>query len=157
MRHSIHLFILLLLSVIFVSCDKETETYDLSLIEGKWEVMISENDDFIRGEIFDFSVSHRETNVLSGELVTYFLTATGHPLYDLNYSWRAQESVNGNDYSATLSLSLKEQSDSESDDIRDGSGLYEIIKLTPKFLWLRSSNVEGKDEVFKFRHRDDID
>lgn len=161
----------LIMAVTLTGCKDEPERMDISLLAGKWKVVGIGHPDY--DAIYAFSISDREEDTLLGDLEIYYLTATGRPISDRDYYWRAYVSENGHDTSAHLILMLKDvadsgesgshnsgegnnpgsdsDGDSEPGDVWEGEEFYEITKLTPDYLWLKPNQVGGSKETVKLR------
>lgn len=143
-----------LLTLPLTSCDDEDDVspMDLELFAGNWEVVESDIDN--SSCIYQIKTSPDKTEGTyggyHGTITTFYLTATGNPLYDKEYSWSIRHIEN---YQPLLDLSLSGELDSE--DPWTGNYYYKIIKLTDTNMWWRG-NSNGDDSIIKFRRRTDL-
>lgn len=147
---------LCLLSAGIMGCedDKDLNRVDLSLLDGIWEVVYSGYDDVFARECFlDVSTtpdsSLENTGVLRGTISTFFLTATGRPMADKDYTWEIRQ---GEDVPL---LDITQQGYVTGDDPWAGSYYFTIIRLTDSYLWLQG-RTNGNRNIIKLRRRSDL-
>ena len=155
MKNLLLLLIFPLLSFAFTSCDDEGDTtpMDLELLAGTWEVVESDIDN--RNCIYEIKSAsdktHGSYSGYYGTITTYYLTSTGTPLFDKEYTWTIRYAES---HQPLLDLILVGELDS--DDPWAGNYYYKIIKLTDSNMWWRG-NSNGDNSIIKFRRRTDIE
>lgn len=148
------LLLLPLLSFGFAGCSDgdDVEIIDLNLLAGQWEV-VSQTPE--RNCIYDITTAPDLTEGAYGshygKITTYYLTATGKPLYDKEYDWSIRYMEN---HQPLLDLTLVGYLDS--DNPSAGKYYYKITKLTATFMWWQS-NSNGENTTIKFRRRTDLE
>lgn len=154
MKKYIFILLLPLLAVALCGCDDEENTSDvnLNLFAGRWELISRNHPDY--GCIYDFEQSPEDTDRPAGQyhgsLITYYLTATGKPLYNQAFSWDITETGAS---AQVLNLTLIGDLDSyeSSSEILH----YKIVRLTTSHLWLQTID-SPQPETFTFRRRTDL-
>lgn len=145
---------ILLISLLTNCKKKEDLNYiDVNLLTGTWEVVESNN--LERGCIYEITrSSDLSVNVYEGcygKITTYYLTATGNPLYDKEYNWRIRYMEN---YQPLLDLTLESVLDNE--DSQSGNCYYyKVTKLTSSVMWWQAYTNEDNTTI-KFRRRTDL-
>lgn len=134
------------------SDEDDVEIIDLNLLAGQWEV-VSQTPE--RNCIYDITTASDLTEgtygSYYGEITTYYLTATGKPLYDKEFNW----SIRYVDHNQPL-LDLTLVGELDNDDPMEGKYYYKITKLTGTFMWWQS-NSNGDNPTIKFRRRTDLE
>jgi len=147
------LLLLPLISFGIAGCSDEddVEIIDVNLLAGQWEV-VSQTPE--RNCIYDITAAPDLTEGTYGghygKITTYYLTATGKPLFDKEYNWSIRYMEN---HQPLLDLTLEGELDN--DDPWEGNYYYKIIKLTDSLMWWQS-NSNGDNTIIKFRRRTDL-
>lgn len=144
MRKHALMFLTALLSVAVSGCNDDDDMMDTKLIKGQWEVVSEDSPEYTC--IYDFT-TRSELTWSWGNLNTYYLSASGNPIYDKSYSWHVSDPANENP--VYLDIVLKE------DDETVGEPVYYIVeKLTASEMILRETG-ESKPQI-QFRRRNDL-
>lgn len=144
MRKYALMFLTALLSVAVSGCNDDDDTMDTKLIKGQWEVVSEDCPEYTC--IYDFT-TRSELTWSWGNLNTYYLSASGNPIYDKSYSWHVSDPVNENP--VYLDIVLKKGDETV------GEPVYYIVeKLTASEMILRETG-ESKPQI-QFRRRNDL-
>ncbi|MDE7437719.1 MAG: hypothetical protein K2M93_04465 [Muribaculaceae bacterium] len=134
MKKLLFLLIAPLLSFVLIGCDKDDDVkpIDLQLLEGVWEVVAEGDQDVFRiGCCLDISTDPQNNfGSLSGNITTFFLTATDNKIYDKVYGWSISEIENHQPLLNVVFLG-----DLDSLDPSESSVNYKIIKLNDTHMW----------------------
>lgn len=137
-----------------VGCDDEDDftPIDINLFAGIWEVVASDTE---RNCIYEITMASDKTEKAYGwaygTITTYYLTATGNPIYDRQYDWSIRYMEN---HQPLSDLILEGELDSEGP--CTGIFYYKIIKLNNTHMWWQG-NSNGDNNITKFRRRSDLE
>lgn len=155
MNKSILILVFILLSSLLSNCKEEEvlNHIDVNLFTGTWEVVESNNPE--RGCIYEITTSpdlsvNMYDDGYHGQIKTYYLTATGNPLYDKEYNWSIRFMEN---HQPLLDLTLKGGIDSE--DPWAGNYYYKVTKLSNSVMWWQA-NTNGDNATIKFHRRTNL-
>lgn len=138
-------FMVGLMSVGVTGCnDDDDDRMETKLIKGLWEVVSVDSPEYT--SIYNFT-TRSELTWSWGNLNIYYLSVSGQPVLDKEYSWHVSDPAN--DETVYLDIVLK-----EGDEMVGNPVYYIVEKLTASDMILRETG-ESKPQI-RFRRRNDL-